>query len=59
MAMHELLKPWFDIDGYKRTRLLEARYEVELAKRFLDEGLTRNAEVRHSRPLRHYWLPWP
>ncbi|WP_054853504.1 PaREP1 family protein [Vulcanisaeta distributa] len=40
----ELPKPWFDIDGYRRTRLLEARYEAELARRFLDEGgLTRNA----------------
>ncbi len=41
--MQELPKPWFDIDGYRRTRLLEARYEAELARRFLDEGLTRNA----------------
>ncbi|ADN50821.1 PaREP1 family protein [Vulcanisaeta distributa] len=41
--MQELPKPWFDLDGYRRTRLLEARYEAELARRFLDEGLTRNA----------------
>ncbi|GAB6946375.1 PaREP1 family protein [Vulcanisaeta sp. JCM 16161] len=41
--MQELPKPWFDIDGYRRTRLLETRYETELARRFLDEGLTRNA----------------
>ncbi|WP_054856145.1 PaREP1 family protein [Vulcanisaeta sp. JCM 16161] len=41
--MHGLPKPWFDIDGYKRTRLLETKYEIELAKRFLDEGLIRNA----------------
>ncbi|GAB6947867.1 PaREP1 family protein [Vulcanisaeta sp. JCM 16161] len=43
MVMHGLPKPWFDIDGYKRTRLLETKYEIELAKRFLDEGLIRNA----------------
>ncbi len=42
--MQELPKPWFDLDGYRRTRLLEARYEAELARRFLDEGgLIRNA----------------
>ncbi len=52
MAMHELPKPWFDIDGYKRTRLLEARYEVELAKRFLDEGLTRNAAGKAFQAVR-------
>ncbi|BDC17469.1 PaREP1 family protein [Acidianus sp. HS-5] len=41
--MQELPKPWFDMSGYKKTRLLEAKYEAELAKRFLDEGLIRNA----------------
>ena len=39
----ELSKPWFDVESYRRTRLIEARYELELAKRFLSEGLTRNA----------------
>jgi len=39
----ELEKPWFDLEGYRRTRILEARYELELAKRFLSEGLVRNA----------------
>lgn len=41
--MQGLPKPWFDLEGYRRTRLLEARYGIELAKRFLDEGLIRNA----------------
>ena len=39
----ELSKPWFDVESYRRTRLIEARHELELAKRFLSEGLTRNA----------------
>jgi hypothetical protein len=39
----ELSKPWRDPAGYKRGRLLEARYEAELALRFLEEGLYRNA----------------
>lgn len=39
----ELEKPWFSLEGYKKTRLLEARYELELAKRFMEEGLLRNA----------------
>mgnify|MGYP001770693819 FL=1 len=41
--MQELPKPWFDLDGYRKTRLLEAKYEAELARRFLEEGLIRNA----------------
>jgi hypothetical protein len=39
----ELSKPWRDPEGYKRGRLLEAKYEAELALRFLEEGLYRNA----------------
>ncbi|WP_367834390.1 PaREP1 family protein [Vulcanisaeta sp. JCM 16159] len=39
----ELPKPWFDIDGYRRTRLLETRYEAEIAINMLREGLVRNA----------------
>ena len=41
--MQELPKHWFDLDGYRKTRLLEAKYEAELARRFLEEGLIRNA----------------
>ena len=36
-------RPWFDLESYRRTRLLEARYELELAKRFLSDNLVRNA----------------
>jgi len=35
----EIEKPWFDLESYRRTRLLEAEYEVELARRFLSEDL--------------------
>ncbi len=41
--MLELSKPWKDPAGYKRGRLLEAKYEAELALRFLEQGLYRNA----------------
>lgn len=41
--MQELPKPWFDLEGYKKIRLLEVKYESELARRFLEEGLIRNA----------------
>jgi len=39
----ELARPWRDPQNYKRGRLLEAKYEAELALRFLEEGLYRNA----------------
>ncbi len=39
----ELEKPWRDPDGYRRGRLLEAKCEAELALKFLEEGLYRNA----------------
>ncbi|MGC8974410.1 MAG: PaREP1 family protein [Thermoproteus sp.] len=39
----ELVKPWRDEEGYLKARLTEALYEAELARRFLDEGLCRNA----------------
>ena len=39
----ELEKPWFNLEGYKETKLLEAKYELELAKKFLSENLIRNA----------------
>ncbi|GAA5418463.1 hypothetical protein Stok01_00405 [Sulfurisphaera tokodaii] len=43
LKMQELPKPWFDLQAYKKTRLLEAKYEAEIARKFLDEGLIRNA----------------
>ncbi|MGC9180692.1 MAG: PaREP1 family protein [Vulcanisaeta sp.] len=39
----ELPKPWFDLNGYRKTRLLEAKYEAEIAINMLREGLYRNA----------------
>ncbi|AAL64459.1 paREP1 [Pyrobaculum aerophilum str. IM2] len=39
----ELEKPWRDEIGYLKARLLEAKYEAELAKGFLEQGLYRNA----------------
>lgn len=41
--MEELPKPWFDLQEYKKARLLEAKYEAEIARKFLEEGLLRNA----------------
>ena len=42
----ELVKPWRNEAGYMRARLLEASYEAELAAKFLEEGLIRNAAGR-------------
>jgi len=41
--METLPKPWFDLAKYREVRLKEALYEAELAERFLEEGLVRNA----------------
>jgi len=38
-----LPKPWFNLEAYKKIRLEEARFEVEIAEKFLQEGLIRNA----------------
>ena len=39
----ELEKPWKDLDKYVKGRLMEAKYESELALKFLEAGLYRNA----------------
>jgi len=39
----ELAKPWVDLNRYVRDRLRETLYEAELAERFLENGLIRNA----------------
>jgi len=39
----ELEKPWRDSQKYLEGRLMEAAYEADLAHRFLDAGLYRNA----------------
>jgi HEPN domain-containing protein len=36
-------KPWISLDKYREDRLREAVYEAELALRFLENGLYRNA----------------
>jgi hypothetical protein len=41
--MQELPKPWFNLEAYKKIRLEETRFEVEIAEKFLQEGLVRNA----------------
>ncbi len=41
--MEELPKPWLDPARYKEVRLKEALYEAEIAERFLETGLVRNA----------------
>ena len=39
----KLSKPWKNLGDYKKGRILEARYEAELALKFLEAGLYRNA----------------
>ncbi len=39
----QLPKPWYDLKEYRRIRIEEARSELDIAKKFLKEGLTRNA----------------
>ncbi|WP_342606873.1 PaREP1 family protein [Pyrobaculum neutrophilum] len=41
--MGALPKPWLDLAGYRRVRLEEARAEAALARKFLEQGLLRNA----------------
>ncbi|MCU7787971.1 PaREP1 family protein [Pyrobaculum sp. 3827-6] len=41
--MEVLPEPWFDLMRYREVRLREALYEAELAEKFLEEGLVRNA----------------
>lgn len=41
--VQELPKPWFNLEAYKKTRLEEAKYEAEIARKFLEQNLIRNA----------------
>jgi len=50
----EVTKPWIDDKKYKQDRLMETKYEAELAKRFLEDGLFRNA-ARRFKLGRLYW----
>ena len=38
-----MAKPWYDPREYRRIRIEEAKAELELAKKFLNDGLIRNA----------------
>jgi len=38
-----LPRPWYNVEDYRAVRLKEALYEAEIAEKFLDEGLVRNA----------------
>jgi hypothetical protein len=42
-VVQELPKPWFNLEAYKKTRLEEAKYEAEIARKFLEQNLIRNA----------------
>ena len=41
--MDALPKPWYNLEDYRAVRLREASYEAEIAEKFLEEGLIRNA----------------
>ncbi|WP_308215121.1 PaREP1 family protein [Pyrobaculum sp. 3827-6] len=41
--MESTAKPWISLDKYSEDRLREAVYEAELALRFLENGMYRNA----------------
>lgn len=41
--MSVLPRPWYNVEDYRAVRLKEALYEAEIAEKFLDEGLVRNA----------------
>ncbi|MCG2866837.1 MAG: PaREP1 family protein [Vulcanisaeta sp.] len=50
----ELTKPWSDVRKYQEDRFREAMYEAELAERFLNNGLLRNAAGKAYQALRSY-----
>ncbi|BDR92713.1 hypothetical protein Vsou_18060 [Vulcanisaeta souniana JCM 11219] len=43
-------------ENYINARLLESLTEANLAIKFLNEGLVRNARAKPSRPGGLYWL---
>jgi hypothetical protein len=53
--MDALPKPWHNLEDYRAVRLREASYEVEIAEKFLEEGLVRNAA---GRAFKHGGLWW-
>ena len=50
----EVTKPWIDARKYQEDRFWEAVYEIELAERFLQNGLLRNAAGKAFQAVKAY-----
>ena len=50
----EVTKPWIDVKRYREDRFREALYEAELAERFLNNGLLRNAAGKAYQAVKAY-----
>ena len=50
----ELTKPWIDLKKYREDRLKEALYEADLAERFMNDGLLRNAAGKAYQAVKAY-----
>ena len=50
----EVTKPWIDARKYQEDRFREAVYEAELAERFLQNGLLRNAAGKAFQAVKAY-----
>ncbi|GAB6945434.1 PaREP1 family protein [Vulcanisaeta sp. JCM 14467] len=50
----EITKPWIDARKYQEDRFREAIYEAELAERFLQNGLLRNAAGKAFQAVKAY-----
>ena len=50
----EATKPWIDAKRYREDRFREALYEAELAERFLNNGLLRNAAGKAYQAVKAY-----
>mgnify|MGYP001770833614 FL=1 len=50
----EVTKPWIDAKKYQEDRFREAIHEVELAERFLQNGLLRNAAGKAFQAIKAY-----
>ena len=50
----EVTKPWIDARKYQEDRFREAIYEAELAERFLQNGLLRNAAGKAFQAVKAY-----
>ena len=52
--MDYLTKPWIDANKYREGRLKEALYESELAEKFMENGLLRNAAGKAFQAVKAY-----